>query len=75
MAETAYGYVDNFSLRLKSANVSPVGDCGGVHMNEETTARCLKFEAIFLWVDRVWLNRNLDMRLKGSFLISFMEAR
>ena len=31
--------------------MSPVGDCGGVHMNDETTARFLRHEAIVEWND------------------------
>ena len=42
----AYGYVETSWLRLKSANVSPVGDCGDVQINDETTARWRRFEAI-----------------------------
>lgn len=57
--------------------MSPVGDCGEVHMNDETTARCLRCEAIVEWND---LNRLTPVdcaSLKGTLFIraTFMDGK
>ena len=44
----AYLYVDTSWLRLNRANVNPEGEFGDVQMNEDTTALCLKFEAMLV---------------------------
>ena len=43
MALITYGYVVTSLLRLKRANVRPPGDCAGLQINDETTARCRSF--------------------------------
>ena len=45
--------------------MSPLGDCGGVQINEETTERCRRCEGMLRWKDRIWETRNVCITLFG----------